>query len=260
MKKLLSLSIVGAGNVASHLAQALYNKKVRIDYILSRRKSSSASLAKQVQAKSTTSYDKLLQSDVIIVAVNDDVIPSISNHITEAGSYKGIVAHTSGSVSTKSFKNKIENYGSFYPLQSFNKDKELNIKLVPFCIYGNNESSQKTLTHLANKISNVVYPINDEQRASLHLAAVFANNFGNHMLTLAEQLCNQNQVSFDILKPLIIETFSRLQTANPSNLQTGPAMRNDKKVISKHKSILKKDPDLHKIYSILTDHIKKSYS
>lgn len=260
MKKSFSISIIGAGNVSTHLAKALHRSKYKIDYILSRTKSSASKLARLVKAKSTVSYKKLLQSDLIIIAVSDNAISYIASNINSAGKYNGILAHTSGSVTTSLLKKGSSQYGSFYPLQSFNKDESINMRNVPFCISGSDPQIENLLFKISSKLSNKIYRINDKQRLQLHLAAVFANNFGNHMLTIAQQLCEQNQVSFDILKPLIIETFSRIESNNPIELQTGPAKRKDTKVIQKHKRMLNDDKSLKELYNLISKHIHTTYA
>lgn len=245
--------------MATHLAQALTQNRISIDYILSKRNTNARKLAKAIGTKSTGSVKKLFGSDIILVAVNDDAIVSIAKLIQEQGLYKGIIAHTSGSVSSQVLRSTGANYGSFYPLQSFNEHAEIDMRDVPFCICGNNAKTHQTLQSLATQLSPKVYDITDDQRLKLHLAAVFANNFSNHMLTIAEQICSDNQVSFDILKPLLIETFSRLEAQDPSSMQTGPAKRRDRKVISKHKRMLADQPIEKEIYSIITSHIIRTY-
>ena len=136
-----------------------------------------------------------------------------------------MVVHTSGSVPIDTISAKRK--GVLYPLQSFTKEKEIDFSTVPLCIEASNKDDLVVLKKLANTISKSVFEVSSIQRAQIHLAAVFANNFSNHMYTIANELCEKEGLPFDLLKPLIMESTAKLQVLKPDKAQTGPAIRND---------------------------------
>ena len=164
------------------------------------------------------------------------------------------IVHTSGSVGTDVFQNR-EKFGVFYPIQSFNKTIDVNFNDIPICIESNNSELEKKLINLANSISNSAHLLNSKQREQLHIAAVFASNFTNHMMSISEEILNSNKMSFDLLKPLIRNTFEKIKNNYPKDVQTGPAKREDYLIIEKHLELLKEYDDLQIIYSKITNHI-----
>jgi predicted short-subunit dehydrogenase-like oxidoreductase (DUF2520 family) len=165
------------------------------------------------------------------------------------------IVHTSGSVALEVLSIRAPVSGVFYPLQTFTKEVEKSFHNVPMCIEASAHSLQIVLMELAGSISNCVYAVNSEQRKKLHVAAVFANNFSNRMYGIAAELLEQNGLPFDILKPLIIETAEKILTGSPAQVQTGPAARNDQKVIQNHLAILQSKPEYREIYKLVTDSI-----
>ncbi|WP_010229408.1 DUF2520 domain-containing protein [Gillisia marina] len=146
--------------------------------------------------------------------------------------------------------NKFENQGVFYPLQTFSKNKKVDFSGIPICVESNTKTSTKTLKKLASGISEKVFEISSAQRKSLHVAAVFVSNFVNFLYTEGEKICKDNQVPFEILHPLILETASKAINMSPKEAQTGPAKRKDQEVISSHLELLNEEQQ--KIYSLLT--------
>lgn len=167
--------------------------------------------------------------------------------------------HTSGSVGLDVF-NTAENTGILYPLQSFSKTKKIDLSVVPFLITSNNAVFKNELIDLAKLLSTKVYEYTDEQRKHLHIAAVFVNNFSNHLFAIAQEYCEKHQLDYQLLMPLIHETITKIDTILPKDAQTGPAKRNDLDIIEKHLAILQKeDEHLFLIYKLLTDSILKMY-
>jgi len=247
----LNISIIGAGNVGWHLAYNLYKKGYHILQIFSRSFENASVLAKNVNAEPINSLSKLNKSaDIIIICVKDSAISKVVDKIKFQPK---LLVHTAGSISM-SILSKYKSHGVFYPLQSFSKTTELNIKTVPFCIEANTQANKKTLLAVATKLSGLIYEINSEQRLQCHIAAVFANNFANHMFAIAEQLLAKNDISPDIIKPLIIETAHKVQHTPALLAQTGPAIRNDKNTIKRHIELLQL-PQLKKLYSFVSDSI-----
>ncbi|HEX8516528.1 MAG TPA: Rossmann-like and DUF2520 domain-containing protein [Bacteroidia bacterium] len=253
MKPETNITIIGAGNVGTQLGLALFNAGYKIGQVYSQTKSSSSTLAKKLQAESITDLKKIKAgSSVYIIAVKDDAIESVVKKLRLSNE---IVVHTSGSISIDILKKCSKNYGVFYPLQTFTKGKNINFREVPICIEGNNKVTSTTLQYFAKSISGNVQIIDSQQRQIIHLAAVFACNFSNHMYAIAEEILKKNKLSLDILKPLIAETAEKIKTHAPADVQTGPAVRGDKKVMKGHLKILK-DKKLKNIYKIISTDIK----
>jgi predicted short-subunit dehydrogenase-like oxidoreductase (DUF2520 family) len=171
---------------------------------------------------------------------------------------RGVVAHTSGIVEMKVLE-KFEHFGVFYPLQTFSKSRSVEMASVPFCIEGNDEESWKKLFKLAKKLSHSVQYLNSSERKQIHLAAVFVNNFTNHLYAKAEKLLEEKNINFEILLPLIQETAAKLNHLQPCDAQTGPARRKDLNTIKIHSEMLKNNPELLEIYELFSHQILNKY-
>jgi len=252
-----TITFIGSGNVATHLAVGLKKAGMVIDTVWSPDKNNRNKLADLLQTNAVHSIEELsLNSDFYIIAVPDDKIAEVVNALPQVN---GIIAHTSGITTLSSISARFANSGVFYPLQTFSISKEVNLKEVPFCIEGNNDDACQQLYHLAQTISNKVYKISSEERKKLHLAAVFVSNFVNHLYHSAEDILNSNNLSFELLKPLIEEVATKVMNLSPANAQTGPARRKDSKTISIHEEMLKHHPDYLKLYELITRQISKRY-
>lgn len=228
---MISIVIIGNGNVAKHLVNAF----LKVDTI-------------NVTQINSRSLENIPEADITILAVSDDAIAEVSSKIKNS-----LVVHTSGSFSMKNLNNTTHK-GVFYMLQTFSKEKEVDFSNVPFCLESEYKEDYFLLENLAKSIGKKVYNINSEQRKALHVAAVFVNNFTNHLYKLGNDICKENNVPFEILQPLIDETAQKIKTLSPEKAQTGPAMRNDKKTIKNHLDLL--NDQQQKIYKILTKSIK----
>ena len=183
-------------------------------------------------------------ADFYIVAVSDDSISEIASQLPKVN---GVVAHTAGSVDIDVFS-KCNHYGVLYPLQSYSPNRNIEMESVPFLIEGNSSYSELLLKQLAEKISNTVTIMPFNNRLHVHLAAVFASNFSNHMNTIAQELLLEKNIDFTLLKPLLQETFAKILSSNPKEAQTGPAKRGDLKILEKHKEMLTSNPNFQEIY------------
>ncbi len=245
--------ILGAGNVATHLSIALKKAGFSIKSIYSKTIESAKELALKVDSYYTNEISKIPdEADLYIIAVKDEVIEEMIKHLNLKC---GVIVHTAGSISIDIFENQFKNYGVFYPLQTFSKSREIDFTNIPICIEACNKQIESKLIDLAKCLSSSVQLINSEKRKKLHLSAVFACNFANHMYSAATVILDQSGVSFDLLKPLITETAQKAIDSNPVNAQTGPAVRNDKNVIQKHLEMLKDNLELEKIYSFVSESI-----
>ena len=248
--------IIGSGNVAQHLIQAFQNKivldsQIELVQVFARNKKS---LTHLLDSNSITSdYTQLQAADVYIIAVSDDAIAEVSSQLPFENQ---LVVHTSGTVPLTTLENK-NRRGVFYPLQTFSKDKAVNFKTIPICLEAENEKDLQTLNQIASTISDAVYQINSEQRKALHVAAVFVNNFVNHLYQMGNEICDNNNVPFEILKPLIQETANKIVSLSPKEAQTGPAKRNDLTTIEAHQQFLT-DENLSTIYTLLTQSIQNN--
>lgn len=246
------VSIIGSGNVARHLIHAFQsNSEIELVQVFARNKKS---LTHLLDSNSVTSdYTQLQAADVYIIAVSDDAIAEISSQLPFENQ---LVVHTSGTVPLTTLESK-NRRGVFYPLQTFSKDKAVNFKTIPICLEAENEKDLQTLNQIASTISDAVYQINSEQRKALHVAAVFVNNFVNHLYQMGSEICDNNNVPFDVLKPLIQETANKIVSLSPKEAQTGPAKRNDLTTIEAHQQFLT-DENLSTIYTLLTQSIQNN--
>ncbi|MCK5029746.1 MAG: DUF2520 domain-containing protein [Bacteroidales bacterium] len=247
--------ILGAGNVATHLSVALKKAGFSIKCVYSKTIQAAKTLAIKVESHYTNEINQIpVEADLYIIAVKDEIIEEIIKHIKLK---YGIIVHTAGSISMNVFENRFENYGVFYPVQTFSKSREVDFSNIPICIEANNKELENKLVDLAKCLSNSVHLIDSEKRKMLHLAAVFACNFANHMYSVATEILNKSGISFDLLKPLITETAQKAIDSDPIKAQTGPAVRNDQNVIQKHLELIKDNPEFEKIYRFVSESIYK---
>jgi predicted short-subunit dehydrogenase-like oxidoreductase (DUF2520 family) len=254
-----TITLIGAGNVATHLGKALRNKGFIINQVYSKTIENAAVLATEVGANFCDKINEITnKSDIYLVCIKDDAIASFLEQLNIKGQ---LIVHTSGSIDMNVFKtNGFKNYGILYPLQSFSKSKEINLSNVPFCIEANAAENENLLTTFAKNLSDNVHLINSEQRKKIHLAAVFACNFSNYMYTIANDILTKNNIDFELLKPLITETANKIKENNPKDMQTGPAKRNDEEVIKNHIQLLTDTPSYQDIYKLITENIIKENS
>ncbi len=246
---MIKVTIVGTGNVSHHLQRVFKDTdEVNLVQVISSRSVSSDSNLNNY------SNSKISENpDIYIIAVSDDAIKKVSRHFENTTK---LVVHTSGSVSIGTLPNSIRK-GVFYPLQTFSKERKVDFKSIPICVEADNLKDLELLKTLASAISNNVNEINSEQRKALHLAAVFVNNFSNHLYQIGDEICQNQQVSFELLKPLIKETAIKIENLSPVDAQTGPAKRNDRKTIKNHLEQLQNKKQ-KEIYSVLTKSIQET--
>jgi len=251
----MRITIIGSGNVATHLAAAFKNAGHAIVQVYSHDMHNASLLAYHVKAEAINNLEQINpETDLFVIAIKDDAIESIA---AELAQYNKLIVHTSGATSLQTLQKHTPNAGVFYPLQTFSKTRELNFNTVPLCIEGADEKITSTINELAYTVSQNVYRVNSEQRKTLHLAAVFACNFPNYLYHVSQQLLAEKQLSFDLLRPLILETAEKVQEHLPAIAQTGPAVRNDEKTIASHLEQLQENPDLQEIYKLLSQGIIK---
>jgi len=244
---MIKVAIVGKGTVSKHLSTAFAGTdNVTVVQVLPSRANELSYALADLSTKNLP--------DIYIIAVSDDAIATVSQQLSTSDK---LVVHTSGSVGMNSLPTQIRK-GVFYPLQTFSKQKEVNFKGIPICIEASRKEDVEMLQKIATALSDSVYKISSDQRKSLHLAAVFINNFSNHMYQIGNEICEENALPFSILKPLIKETAAKIDALDPKQAQTGPAKRNDQQTIAKQLKQLE-NKSYKKVYEVLTESIIQTH-
>jgi predicted short-subunit dehydrogenase-like oxidoreductase (DUF2520 family) len=252
----MTITIIGSGNVATHMAATFKNAGHSLLQIYSRDMHKAALLAYHVNAAPIDNLDDIdTNTHIFVIAVKDDAIAGVAKSLAK---YQKLIVHTSGATDLQELSNFTTNAGVLYPLQTFNKGIELDFSSVPLCIEGADESITTRLEELALTISKNVSRVSSNQRKVLHLAAVFACNFPNYLYYAAGLLLNQNGMDFGLLRPLILETAKKVQDNPPVEVQTGPAIRNDDLTMASHLEILKDDHGLKVLYEMISQEIIKN--
>ena len=254
------LSFIGAGNLAWHLAPAFENAGYGVLEVYSRTPSKANELVNRLyeaEVKKNLDFSRS-KADVFIIATSDDAVQTMAQDIVLPND-ESVLAHTSGSLSAGVLTYAAtEHIGILYPLQSFSKDKKVSFENVPVCVEGESPMSQGILMELGRAISTQVISINSDQRMALHVAAVFANNFVNHFLSVADKILIKNKLDSELLYALVEETILKAIELGPANVQTGPAKRHDYETLDRHLEYLKDDDELAEVYRIVSQHIVDS--
>ena len=251
------IALIGAGNVASHLAPALLKAGLNLCQIYSRTPESARELGKKTGITYTTDISTIYPDcDIYIFCVKDDALLNLFKRIRI--NKEALVLHTSGSLPMKVFQPFIQHYGVLYPLQTFTKRRELDFREIPLCIEANDEEALAVVKKLAGMLSARVEEISSEKRKVLHMAAVFANNFVNHMYGIAGQILDKEGIDFGMLRPLIFETAHKVMVLSPEAAQTGPARRGDETILGMHRNLLKDDHKLLNLYNLMSDSLHES--
>ncbi len=248
-----SINIIGTGNVAWHIATALQNANgFSLQAVAGRSENSLKDF--KLLAKDTGLLNTLSPAALTIIAVADDAINKVIKNIPYT---TGLFVHTSGSA-PMSVLSQFENHGVFYPLQSFSKEVSVDFKEIPICIESHDKKNVAILEGLGFALSEKVKEISSKEREQLHLAAVFVNNFTNHCFTIAQDLCDEKALSFDLLRPLLETTAIKALANRPDTIQTGPAKRNDTETLKSHIKQLS-NPKQQEVYKTLSAAITSYY-
>lgn len=251
----MRIVLVGAGNVATHLGLALKKAGHEIVQVYSRTSTSSSALANFLETEACTSLSQLRAADLFIYSLTDNALAGVLSEMMQTA---GVHVHTAASVDLSVFADRFENYGVFYPLQTFSKEKEINFKQVPVFVEANTVEIAEFLKELASTLTDKVYVAGSEQRIKLHVAAVFACNFTNYFYTIASEIIEKEGIPFEILKSLIEETASKINFLSPFEAQTGPARRNDSVTMEKHLSLIENE-DYNLLYRQISHQIAEKY-
>lgn len=245
---MIRIVIIGSGNVGQHLMSAFVKSNtIKVIQVFAR---NTQTEFPDNLVSVTHSYSEIMEADLYIISVSDNAIGEVSRNLSFNNK---LVVHTSGSVGISDLDTK-NRKGVFYPLQTFSKSKDVNFREIPICLEAENSDDYQVLETVAKSISDKIFHINSEQRKALHVAAVFVNNFVNHLYQIGNDICTENNIPFEILNPLIQETANKIISLSPKEAQTGPAKRNDTQTINTHLSFLT-DATQKEIYKILTKSI-----
>lgn len=260
MNSLTSISFIGAGNLAWHLAPAFDNTDFAVREVYSHRRSHAEKLVSRLyeaEVKETLDFVNS-PSRIFILAVPDDTIETVVEALELPEN--AVLVHTSGSQPLAALDGaETPCTGVFYPLQTFSKDKSINLQETPIFVESEHKETEKLLLKMAKSISQEVHKITSQKRRALHVAAVFSCNFANDMLAIAHEIMNDARLDFKWLKPLIAETFNKSLTLGPEKAQTGPARRGDLETLDKHMEYLEEDETLAEIYRLISQHILDRY-
>lgn len=240
--------IIGSGRIAWHLGKRLKSKGLPVAQVISRTAEHAEALAAALHTRWTDDWAEVLpDADWLLIAVRDDAIVEVGE--TLATFAPGALAtHTSGATPGDVLRPFFKRFGVFYPLQSFSLERSPVWSKIPFCVDAQSDDDVLFLKKIAKTIGNLVYRVNDEQRATLHVAAVFANNFANHCFAIAEKMLEEKDLPFEMLHPLMEETLAKALHDSPVRMQTGPAARGDGDTIRRHLELLKNRPEWRELY------------
>lgn len=253
----MRICLIGAGNLATQLGMVLKEKGHTIVQVWSRTNKSASELAVKLDCQYTTTLTALNpETDMYIIAVIDDVLETVLSGHSWGNT---LVVHTAGSLPMNILAPYCNNFGVFYPFQTFTIAKKVDFEQVPICIEANTSQNLEVLKDMAQSISQEIKILDSNQRQQIHLAAVFVCNFVNHLYTIGKELLSEKGLDFEILKPLILETAAKVVGHSPESSQTGPAIRNDKKIIDKHLAMLANHPDLKNLYTLVSERIIQTH-
>ncbi|MFI3303911.1 MAG: Rossmann-like and DUF2520 domain-containing protein [Rikenellaceae bacterium] len=242
---MIRVTIIGSGNVAEALAIALSGcdgEVLQLVEVAGRNEERLVQIS-QITGCRTSNIENLAEADIYILSVSDDTIENLAHSLIRPA--ESLLVHTAGSVPMGELD------GVIYPMQSFTKGRRVNFREVPLFI----EGDSPVIAAVANAISSNVIEMSSERRKTLHLAAVFACNFTNAMLTATHEILSQEDIPYDLYRPLVEETISKAFTSTPHEAQTGAARRGDMKIQSRHVEMLRHDENLTQIYKIISKYI-----
>ncbi len=246
----MRISFIGSGNVATHLALAMFNRGHEIDQIWSRDLSHARLLADRVKAEPINDFSQLRSTAYIyILAISDDALYQVVPHLHLGDA---LVLHTSGATPIEVLRTTSTRYGVLWSPQTFIRDVSLDYGELPFCIEGNDVQAEADIEEFIGMITTHIYHSNYEHRQYLHLSAVMVNNFTNCLYGLAQQICDKHDIPFEILHPIIATTAQKVRWGDVRYQITGPAIRKDKKTLDAHRDLLTNDPKVLKLYNDLT--------
>lgn len=252
----MKITYVGAGNVATHLAPALAAGGHEVVCVFSRTIEAATKMAERVGqcCRATNRLEDILPADAYIISVRDDALPEVLGRWPQS-CRDGVLIHTAGTLPMSLLEGAAKHFGVLYPMQTFSKDKALDLRKIPFFIEGNGQMSLEAVRQLAESVSESVVELSSDERRYLHLGAVFACNFANHMVALGHEILERHGIDPACLLPLVEETTAKLRSLSPHEGQTGPARRNDREVMAAQLEALGETPELQELYRVISESI-----
>lgn len=249
----MNIVLLGSGNVATHLGRAFKMAGQTIVQVWSRHIDHARELADTLAAEAISEIDDVsVSADLYIISVKDEAIRSVAAKLKVGDK---LIVHTAGSTGIEVLEGVSSRIGVFYPLQTFSKSNAVDFRQIPIAIEANSPEDSAVIRAIADRLSEKVMELNSHKRKTLHVAAVFACNFTNHLFAISQELLKADHLDFDLLRPLIAETADKIQLNDPENVQTGPALRQDNETIRSHMEMLRKNPELMEIYKQLSQSI-----
>jgi len=249
----MNIVLLGSGNVATQLGRAFKMAGQTIVQVWSRNMDHAKKLADTLASVAISDINDIdLSADLYIIAVKDKAISDLAAKLNIGDK---LIVHTSGSTSIHVLDRVSSHTGVFYPLQTFSKNKAVDFRSVPIAIEASNPEDLAAIRAIADRLSERVTELSSAQRKALHVAAVFACNFTNHLMAISQKLLEAENLEFDLLRPLIAETVAKVQLYDPETVQTGPALRGDSEIISSHLIMLEEKPELQELYKLISQSI-----
>jgi predicted short-subunit dehydrogenase-like oxidoreductase (DUF2520 family) len=251
-----NIVMIGAGNVSTHISRHFLSAGHQISCIYSRSEESAQRLSGELGVPGTSNMEEVpLEADFFILCVPDHTVAEVAEQLRGR---KGIWLHTAGALSIDVFQVIAKEFGVLYPLQSLSKDRNIQKGHIPFLVEASSPQVLERISALGHSISERVEEVDSYTRLKVHLAAVFANNFSNHMVHVAEQILKEANMDAGLLDLLLEETFHKLREMEPGSAQTGPAVRGDHETMNKHIELLKDHPEWEKLYTFISRDIERS--
>lgn len=254
----MKVVFIGAGNLATNLSEAMLSAGFEVLQVYSRTEESARNLGTKLGCLWTCDVSSLdSTANLYIISVSDKAISEVLDKL-DVQNNEAVFCHTAGSVGMNVFEGKgFDNYGVFYPMQTFSKNKKVDFRNIPIFIEYSNNVARCVLTDVAEKLSDTVYVRDSKARKALHISAVFACNFVNHMYDISARLLEEHNIPFDVMFPLVDETAAKVHEMKPKDAQTGPAVRGDVNVMKEHLLMLEKEPELKELYELISKNIRK---
>lgn len=251
----MEIVFIGAGNLATQLSLAFQRAGHTVSQIYSRTEESASALALRLGCQCSTSFDEVrTDAQLYVISVRDAALQQVAEGLYASFMTRGfpdaVFVHTAGSMSLDLLP--MPRRGVFYPMQTFSKHRNVEFARIP--VFVESATDEEMLLALASDLSQCVYRLNGSQRKYLHVAAVFACNFTNHMYDLCSRILKEHDIPFDVMLPLIDETARKIHDISPHEAQTGPAVRYDENVINRHIKMLSTER-MKRIYQILSESI-----
>jgi len=249
------VSIIGTGNLATHLAKGMEKAGFLVAEIYNRHLSKAAAFANSLyDAQATDSLDFLdSEANVFFLCVSDNAIATLAQEIILPRG--ALLVHCSGATNVEAIMREDVDYGVFYPIQTFSPNRKISFEGLPICLEASTEEAEEILESLVKRMKANPFFMSSEQRLTLHLSAVFACNFSNHFYRIAQEVLDTRGLPFDLLHHLIAETVQKAFENGPENAQTGPAVREDYNTMALHRDLLRTHPEWKELYVKVSEDI-----